>query len=107
MDLKVVLKTWAELPRYWLTLLRSSAVGCWLGITPGGAIAASFMGYGLAKKFSRNPDSFGKGAIEGVIAPETAAHAAGTSALLPMLTLGIPGAGTGAVSPRGPLFWGP
>lgn len=106
MDLKVVLKTWAELPRYWLTLLRSSAVGCWLGITPGGAIAASFMGYGLAKKFSRNPESFGKGAIEGVIAPETAAHAAGTSALLPMLTLGIPGSGTAAVLLGGLMIWG-
>jgi putative tricarboxylic transport membrane protein len=106
MDLKIVLKTWAELPRYWLTLLRSSAVGCWLGITPGGAIAASFMGYGLAKKFSRNPESFGKGAIEGVIAPETAAHAAGTSALLPMLTLGIPGSGTAAVLLGGLMIWG-
>lgn len=49
-DLKVVLKTWAGLPRYWLTMLRSSAVGCWMGVTPGGAVAASFMGYGLAKK---------------------------------------------------------
>jgi putative tricarboxylic transport membrane protein len=106
MDLKVVLKTWAELPRYWLTLLRSSAVGCWLGITPGGAIAASFMSYGLAKKFSKNPNSFGKGAIEGVIAPETAAHAAGTSALLPMLTLGIPGSGTAAVLLGGLMIWG-
>src|SRR5476651_128732 len=38
MDLKVVLKTWAELPKYWLTLVRSSLVGCWLGVTPGGAI---------------------------------------------------------------------
>ena len=105
-DLKVVLKTWAELPRYWMTLLRSSAVGCWLGVTPGGAIAASFMGYGLAKKFSRNPETFGKGAIEGVIAPETAAHAAGTSALLPMLTLGIPGSGTAAVLLGGLMIWG-
>ncbi len=106
MDLRVVLKTWSELPRYWLTLLRSSAVGCWLGITPGGAIAASFMGYGLAKKFSRDPERFGKGAIEGVIAPETAAHAAGTSALLPMLTLGIPGSGTAAVLLGGLMIWG-
>jgi putative tricarboxylic transport membrane protein len=106
MDLKVVLKTWAQLPRYWLTLVRSSVVGCWLGVTPGGAIAASFMGYGLAKKFSRNPQGFGKGALEGVIAPETAAHAAGTSALLPMLTLGIPGSGTAAVLLGGLMIWG-
>jgi putative tricarboxylic transport membrane protein len=98
-DLKVVFKTWAMLPRYWVTLLRSSIIGCWLGITPGGATAASFMGYGMAKKLSRNPDGFGKGAIEGVLAPETAAHAAGTSALLPMLALGIPPACISVISP--------
>ncbi len=57
----------------------------------GGAIAASFMGYNLAKRFAKDKESFGKGRIEGVFAPETAAHAAGTSALLPMLALGIPG----------------
>jgi putative tricarboxylic transport membrane protein len=105
-DLKVVLKTWAMLPRYWLTLLRSSIIGCWLGITPGGATAASFMGYGIAKRFSKNPDSFGKGNIEGVLAPETAAHAAGTSALLPMLALGIPGSATAAVLLGGLMVWG-
>src|SRR5262245_5733282 len=76
---RVVLQVWKGLPRYWVTLLRSSAIGCWLGITPGGAIAASFMGYNLAKRFARDKDSFGKGRIEGVFAPETAAHAAGTS----------------------------
>ena len=105
-DLKVVLKTWANLPRYWLTMLRSAAVGCWMGVTPGGATAASFMGYGLAKKFSRNPDSFGRGNPEGVLAPETAAHAAGTSALLPMLALGIPGSATAAVLLGGLMVWG-
>jgi putative tricarboxylic transport membrane protein len=105
-DLKVVLKTWAMLPRYWLTLLRSSVIGCWLGITPGGATAASFMGYGIAKRFSKNPDSFGNGNIEGVLAPETAAHAAGTSALLPMLALGIPGSATAAVLLGGLMVWG-
>jgi len=64
------------------------------------------MGYGLAKRFSKNGDKFGKGEIEGVIAPETAAHAAGTSALLPMLTLGIPGSPTAAVLLGGLLIWG-
>jgi putative tricarboxylic transport membrane protein len=105
-DLKVVLKTWATMPRYFMTLLRSSAIGCWLGITPGGATAASFMGYGMAKKLSRDPNSFGKGNIEGVLAPETAAHAAGTSALLPMLALGIPGSATAAVLLGGLMIWG-
>ena len=83
-----------------------AVIGCWLGITPGGAIAASFMGYNLAKRFSKDKDSFGKGRIEGVFAPETAAHASGTSALLPMLALGIPGSGTAAILLGGLMVWG-
>jgi putative tricarboxylic transport membrane protein len=102
----VVLRTWKELGQHWKVFLRSTAIGCWMGITPGGATPASFMGYGMARRFSKNPDSFGKGAIEGVVAPETAAHAAGTSALLPMLTLGIPGSPTAAVLLGGLLIWG-
>jgi len=105
-NLKVVLETWKTLPKYWVTLIRSSAIGCWMGITPGGATAASFMGYGIAKRFSRNGDKFGTGEIEGVIAPETAAHASGTSALLPMLALGIPGSATAAVLLGGLMIWG-
>jgi putative tricarboxylic transport membrane protein len=77
-----------------------------MGITPGGATPASFMSYGLALRSSKDPLSFGKGQIEGVVAPETAAHAAGTSALLPMLTLGIPGSPTAAVLLGGLLIWG-
>jgi putative tricarboxylic transport membrane protein len=103
---KVVFQTWAELLRYWKTFLRSTAIGCWMGITPGGATPASFMSYGIATRSSRNPQNFGKGEIEGVVAPETAAHAAGTSALLPMLTLGIPGSPTAAVLLGGLLIWG-
>ena len=106
MNAKVVLETWKELPRYWATSIRSSLVGIWMGITPGGATPASFMSYGLAKKFSRNGPKFGTGEIEGVIAPETAAHAAGTAALLPMLALGIPGSPTAAVLLGGLLIWG-
>ncbi|HYN61558.1 MAG TPA: tripartite tricarboxylate transporter permease [Rubrivivax sp.] len=105
-DPKVVLQTWKLLPRYWLTSVRSSLVGIWMGITPGGATPASFMSYGLAKKMSKDGDKFGTGQIEGVIAPETAAHAAGTSALLPMLALGIPGSPTAAVLLGGLLIWG-
>src|SRR5690606_15426718 len=95
-NLKVVLQTWKEMPRYWMTLIRSTVVGCWMGVTPGGATAASFMGYGLAQRFSRNGKRFGTGEIEGVIAPETAAHASGTSAWLTMLALWIPGSARGA-----------
>ncbi|MYN12922.1 tripartite tricarboxylate transporter permease [Pusillimonas sp. TS35] len=105
-NLKVVLQTWRELPRYWATLIRSTLVGCWMGVTPGGATAASFMGYGLAQRFSRNGHKFGTGELEGVVAPETAAHASGTSALLPMLALGIPGSATAAVLLGGLMIWG-
>src|SRR3954465_10060630 len=103
---KVVLETWKQLPKYWMTSVRSSLVGIWMGITPGGATPASFMSYGLAKKMSKSGAKFGTGEIEGVIAPETAAHAAGTSALLPMLALGIPGSPTAAVLLGGLLIWG-
>jgi len=106
LNMKVVLQTWQELPRYWATSLRSAAVGCFMGIVPGGATPASFMSYGVAKRFSASGDKFGSGEIEGVVAPETAAHAAGTSALLPMLTLGIPGSPTAAVLLGGLLIWG-
>src|ERR1700694_1893615 len=105
-NLRVVLDTWKELPRYWLTSLRSAAVGCVMGIVPGGATPASFMSYGVARRFSPNGDKFGTGQVEGVVAPETAAHAAGTSALLPMLTLGVPGSPTAAVLLGGLLIWG-
>ena len=105
-DLKVVLKTWREFPRYWRTVLQSCFIGAWMGIKPGGAIAASFMSYAVAKRTSKNPDEFGTGRVEGVIAPETAAHAAGVSAMLPMLTLGIPGSGTAAVLLGGLMMWG-
>ena len=103
---KVVLETWKELPRYWATSLRSAAVGCFMGIVPGGATPASFMSYGLARRLSRDGDKFGSGVVEGVVAPETAAHAAGTSALLPMITLGVPGSPTAAVLLGGLLIWG-
>jgi putative tricarboxylic transport membrane protein len=103
---RVVFQTWAQLPKYWMTSLRAILIGCWMGITPGGATPASFMSYGVAKKISLNGRNFGNGQIEGVVAPETAAHAAGTSALLPMLTLGIPGSPTAAVLLGGLLIWG-
>lgn len=103
---KVVFETWKKLPQYWVTSIRSSLIGIWMGITPGGATPASFMSYGLAKKMSKNGAKFGTGQLEGVVAPETAAHAAGTSALLPMLALGIPGSPTAAVLLGGLLIWG-
>lgn len=103
---RVVWQTWVQLLRHWKTFLRSMAIGCWMGITPGGATPASFMSYGVARRMAKNPEDFGKGELAGVVAPETAAHAAGTSALLPMLTLGIPGSPTAAVLLGGLVIWG-
>ena len=64
------------------------------------------MSYAFAKRFSKNAANFGKGELEGVVAPETAAHAAGIAAMLPMITLGIPGSPTAAVMLGGLIIWG-
>ena len=103
---KVVWQTWKILPRYYRTFIRSAFIGFWMGFKPGGATPASFMSYAFAKRFSKHPERFGKGEIEGVVAPETAAHAAGGAALLPMITLGIPGSPTAAVMLGGLIIWG-
>jgi TctA family transporter len=64
------------------------------------------MSYGIARRFSRNKENFGKGEPAGVVAPEAADHSAGVSALLPMLSLGIPGSATAAVMMGGLMIWG-
>jgi putative tricarboxylic transport membrane protein len=106
MNLRVVLDTWKILPRYYRTFVRGSVIGFWMGFKPGGATPASFMSYAFAKRFSKHPDRFGKGEIEGIVAPETAAHSAGVAAMLPMITLGIPGSPTAAVMLGGLIIWG-
>jgi len=103
---RVVWQTWKKLPKYWVTLLFGAVIGAWMGFKPGGATAASFMSYGLAKRFSKNGANFGKGELEGVLAPETAAHGSGCAALLPMMALGIPGSATAAVLLGGLMIWG-
>ncbi len=104
--LAAVLETWGRMLHHKALILRSALIGCWMGITPAGATPASFMSYGVAKRLSPHGSEFGRGRLEGVIAPETAAHAAGTSALLPMLALGIPGSPTAAVLLGGLIMWG-
>jgi putative tricarboxylic transport membrane protein len=106
MNMRVVLDTWKVLPRFYRTFIRSSIIGFWMGFKPGGATPASFMSYAFAKRFSKHPERFGKGEIEGIVAPETAAHAAGVAAMLPMITLGIPGSPTAAVMLGGLIIWG-
>jgi putative tricarboxylic transport membrane protein len=103
---RVVWETWKILPQYYRTFVRGCLIGFWMGFKPGGATPASFMSYAFARRFSRHPERFGKGEIEGVVAPETAAHAAGGAALLPMITLGIPGSPTAAVMLGGLIIWG-
>jgi len=72
-------------------ILRGSILGFFLGIMPGGgAVISSFTSYALEKKFSKHPERFGRGAIEGVAGPETANNAATGGAFIPLLTLGIP-----------------
>ena len=105
-DLRDVLKTVCELPRYWATTLRSALIGIWMGITPGGPTAASFMSYGIARQASRKGEAFGTGRPEGIVAPETADHSAGSCAMLPMLALGVPSSATAAVMMGGLMIWG-
>jgi TctA family transporter len=99
-------RTLIEMPRHWVTIVRSTLIGIWMGITPAGPTAASFMSYGMARRSARDKSRFGKGDPRGIVAPETADHSAGTSALLPMLTLGVPGSATAAVMMGGLMIWG-
>jgi putative tricarboxylic transport membrane protein len=73
-------------------LVRGSLLGFFLGVLPGGsAVIASFMSYALEKRFSKHPELFGTGTIEGVAGPESANNSATAGAFIPLLTLGIPG----------------
>jgi len=114
----------AELKQATPAILRGTALGSLLGILPGGgAVLASFSAYTLEKKIAKDPSRFGKGAIEGVAAPEAANNAAAQTSFIPLLTLGIPpnpvmammvGAmiiqgiqpGPQVMSERPELFWG-
>jgi TctA family transporter len=77
--------------RCWPVVLRSTGLGFVLGLLPGGgAMISSFAAYALEKKLSREPGRFGQGAVEGVVAPETANNAGAQASFVPLLTLGIP-----------------
>lgn len=74
------------------TLIKSSVIGSFVGAVPGtGASIAAFMSYNEAKRASKNPEKFGTGYLEGIVAPESANNAVTGSAMIPLLTLGIPG----------------
>jgi len=88
-------------------IVRGTVLGFAVGVLPGaGPTVASFLSYTVEKKVSAHPEQFGKGAIEGVAAPESANNAAATAAMVPMLTLGIPGSATTAIMLGGLMMWG-
>ena len=91
----------------WKGTTIGSLLGFFVGILPAaGATPGSLMSYGVAKMTARDPDSYGKGNPDGVAAPEAANNSASTGAMLPMMTLGIPGSPTTAVLLAGMVIWG-
>jgi putative tricarboxylic transport membrane protein len=101
---------WRTLPtmlRFWKTWLRASIIGIWIGILPGaGGSMAAFMSYNEARRTSKSPETWGEGEPEGIAASETANNADTASALIPALTLGIPGTAVAAVMLGGLLIHG-
>jgi putative tricarboxylic transport membrane protein len=105
--LRNLLPTREDLRRCRFAFVNGSVVGFLIGILPGaGSTIASFMSYGIEKAVSKHPEEFGEGAIEGVAAPEGANNAETGGALVPLLTLGIPGSGTTAILLAALILWG-
>lgn len=93
-----ILPTWLDFKRVLPTYLRSSAIGTTIGAIPGtGGDIASFIAYNEAKRWSKHPEEFGHGSPEGVSAPEAGANAVSGGAMVPLMTLGIPGDGATAI----------
>jgi putative tricarboxylic transport membrane protein len=97
-EVKSALPTRADWRACRASILRGTGIGFVIGVLPAtGATIASFMAYVAEKKVAKDPSRFGKGAIEGVAAPEAANNAAAAGAMVPMLSLGVPGSGTTAI----------
>jgi putative tricarboxylic transport membrane protein len=106
-SVREVFPTWVDCWQSRFAILRGTVVGFFIGTLPGaGATLASFIAYALEKRVSRQPERFGRGAIEGVAAPEAANNAASAGALVPLLTLGLPGGTTTAVLVGALIMWG-
>lgn len=87
-----------QFKRCWWPMIRQTPVGFFVGVLPGaGATIAALMAYNNEKQLSKNPENFGKGEIIGLAAPEASNNACSVGALIPMMTLGVPGSGTTAV----------
>lgn len=113
-----------DVRRSWFPMLRGSAIGSFFGTLPGtGPSLAAFMSYAIEKRVARQPERFGKGAIEGIMAPESANNSADQTSFIPTLALGIPGSptmalmlgalmihgiapGPGLMTEQPSLFWG-
>ena len=96
-----------DLVKTWKTMIMGSLLGYFVGILPAaGATPGSLMAYGIAKTVSKEPETFGKGNVHGIVAPEAANNAASTGSMLPMLMLGIPGSPTTAILLGGMVIWG-
>ena len=107
LSLSGFLSSLRDMGRTWFAWMTGSLLGFFVGILPAaGATPGSLMAYGVAKLTSKESDNFGKGEVAGVVAPESANNAASTGALLPMLTLGIPGSPTTAILLGGMVIWG-
>ena len=103
----VLLPSRADYEKAWRTIARSSGIGTFIGILPAeGATVASMIGYNEAKRWSRAPEEFGKGAIDGIAGSEAANNAATGGAMVPTLALGIPGSATAAVILAGLMVHG-
>ena len=103
----VQLPTRDDYRQVWKAILRSSGIGTFIGILPAeGATVASMIGYNEAKRWSKTPEQFGKGAIEGIAGSEAANNAATGGAMVPTLALGIPGSATAAVILAGLMVHG-
>ncbi len=87
-----------DVTRYWRTIIRSGIIGTFMGILPGvGEDVAAWSSYAAAKRASKEPETFGKGSIDGLMAAETGDNACVPGAVIPVLTLGIPGSAPAAV----------
>ena len=107
MHLRDLFLTWEEWVASRWAIVRGSVIGFFIGMIPAGGITtASFLAYLAEKRYSKHPERFGTGAIEGVAAPESANNAASISGFAPLLALGIPGSPTTAVMLAGFMMWG-
>ncbi|HET7672226.1 MAG TPA: tripartite tricarboxylate transporter permease [Burkholderiales bacterium] len=98
---------WRDYAETKFTVLRGSVLGFVIGVIPGaGATIASLMSYTLEKSVSRTPEKFGKGAMAGLVGPEAANNAASSGAMVPLLSLGLPGSASTAVLLAAFLMWG-